>query len=102
MPELIRLAKQTSACLFRGGIASLRFGRLALRGAPLREGSYRRACIASLAFPPSLRDGLAGLRPTRGDWQKLEPAATVQPFVVVFMHGPDPHLTRIGGIADRR
>lgn len=35
----------------------------------------------------------------RGDWQKLEPAATVQPFVIVFMQGPDPHLTRIVGIA---
>ena len=38
------------------------------------------------------------LKKSRGDWQKLEPAVTVQPFVIVFMRGPDPNLTRIAGM----
>lgn len=35
----------------------------------------------------------------RGDWQKLEPAATVQPYVMVFMHGRGPLVSRIVGMA---
>ncbi|QNN24720.1 recombinase family protein [Planctomycetales bacterium ZRK34] len=38
------------------------------------------------------------LKKSRGDWRKLEPAATVQPFVIVFMHGPVPCVSRIVGM----
>ena len=40
-----------------------------------------------------------GFCQSRGDWQKLEPAAMVQPFVVVFIHGTVPYLSRIVGMA---
>jgi len=57
----------------------------------------REACFASCSalliyFSPAP----VALRPTRGDWQNFK--REVQPYAAVFLHGPQPHILRIGAI----
>ena len=78
--EKTRAARIQTIEIRKGGIQ-----RTSSKGHPV----YR----ARGAAPPRRAGPLTGPalmagRVSRGDWRELEPAATVQPFVTVFIHGP--------------